>query len=308
MLARLFLIIAIIGFCFSVVAHVLTFFVEAMAQMSHVWPLHLGIFVVFIPMVVMQQRWSTQITSDAAQFATPRNQRPITVNSFQFVPRWIKALLGLCFAYAILNFILFAGTDIVRERREGKISERDGRHVLVKNREVVREVTDAEYQENQLRIARGFSGHWMLFYGVAAVGLYDVIQRKRAVAELAPAGAMADPSSFGWTGQSPRLSLQAHSILSGLAGGIGFFAGPVITVLIFLPAFRSKSGWACVFVPIFFGSAIVGVAITSIWFKSRVAARCPSCGGRAFGNDVGVNRRSHWIYHCRDCGAEHHVQ
>ena len=139
----------------------------------------------------------------------------------------------------------------------------------------------------------------MIFYGLAALGLYDAMLRKRraqAAKLLAPPTAKPMPFS----GTSPKLSIFSHSTLSGFVGGLGFLGAPVLVVLICLPLFQSRSALACVAVPIVFGSAIVGATVATAWFRG-IAARCPSCGGRAFSND-------REMYRCRDCGEEHGIR
>ena len=42
-------------------------------------------------------------------------------------------------------------------------------------------MSEQEYRDNQLRVARGFSGHWMLFYLLSGVGLYDFILREESL-------------------------------------------------------------------------------------------------------------------------------
>jgi hypothetical protein len=160
-----FAILAFAGFCISVIAHFATFVNAPGAQMSHVWPLHVGIFVVFIPMLLAQNRLQ------AKRPARPR----MLLDFFPNVPPLFRFAIRICVAYTIVYFILFMVFQGVREHRDGYIEDRNGRHVLVKDRQVVREVPEQEYRDNQLRVARGFSGHWMLFYLMSAVGLYDFL-------------------------------------------------------------------------------------------------------------------------------------
>lgn len=77
------------------------------------------------------------------------NSIPEFFNYFKAMPApvWLKIIAIACFVYAIVNFLLFM----------------------------------APFQaspENDPDIIRGFSGHWMAFYGMAALILYPFGQKK----------------------------------------------------------------------------------------------------------------------------------
>jgi hypothetical protein len=56
--------------------------------------------------------------------------------------------------------------------RDGSPSHRpDGSFALTSHGRLVREVSEEEFHRYQAYVARGFSGHWMLFYGVSLVVL-----------------------------------------------------------------------------------------------------------------------------------------
>lgn len=121
--------LALLGFCLSVAAHILalTGIMLPLPQPDIVFALHVGIFVVFVPAVL--------ISRQRAQGGARTNLNDIARDS----PLWIGALLLLLFAYAVINFFLVFSLD--QAPRGTALAGNDFLHTL-----------------------RGFSGHWMLFY------------------------------------------------------------------------------------------------------------------------------------------------
>jgi hypothetical protein len=67
-------------------------------------------------------------------------------------PRWVGHVLNLLFAYAVINFLIFMARSSQYPRKQVPS------HV----------------------VHQGFSGHWMLFLGVAADGYWTFILAQRA--------------------------------------------------------------------------------------------------------------------------------
>src|SRR5262245_5560176 len=141
---RIFLGIAIVGAIASVAIHV-----AAIAGYDPVGNaamiLHVGIFVVWIPAVLAHLRqgrnWLLLIGGD------------------RVLP---KVGLVLLFAYTGFNFL--ASFD----DRSGQV-EFDGKEYLERRgREPPITITKEEYEHHQARLRRGFSGHWIFFYTMAA--------------------------------------------------------------------------------------------------------------------------------------------
>jgi hypothetical protein len=95
-----------------------------------VFLLHVGIFVVWIPLVIFANR------------TMPRGSRRNFEHLLAELPRWARFVLIGLLAYALLNFGYF----------------------LYCTREYPRHGVPFFLQ------LRGFSGHWMMFYGMAALG------------------------------------------------------------------------------------------------------------------------------------------
>jgi hypothetical protein len=132
------MILAAVGFVLSMSAHLLAVFGIAIPGGGWVWGLHVGIFVVFLPAVV--------VSSQASRFG---NRRDFWKLALAGCPPWMRyALYGL-FAYAVINFVFFA-TNASQHAAPGSTAPPS--------------------------VIRGFSGHWMAFYAAAFTILYSRIQ------------------------------------------------------------------------------------------------------------------------------------
>ena len=100
--------------------------------------------------------------------------------AFALAPRWMRTLLAIAFAYAILNFA--AGMVLTSFSGPGRVYQKDGRYVLARDGAVELEAAPADYVRQEARVTRMFSGHWMLFYLASAAGLTDARRRARAEA------------------------------------------------------------------------------------------------------------------------------
>ena len=128
-----FIVLSATGFLLSVVAHVASLLGVTLPGGKLVWALHIGIFVVWFPVILVSYRRNGG-----------RVLGNLSKNAFSGWPKWVRyAAYGL-FAYGIVNFILFIITTGSGPQPEG----------------------DAPPS-----IIRGFSGHWMIFYGAAFVTL-----------------------------------------------------------------------------------------------------------------------------------------
>jgi hypothetical protein len=87
---------------------------------------------------------------------------------FKPMPRWARYLVTGLFLYAVLNFGLFFAFT-----QEGIPDEINGKYVLRQGgrgeRPIVRELSRAEYDWENAKILRGFSGLWMLLYLLPAL-------------------------------------------------------------------------------------------------------------------------------------------
>ena len=148
---RFFGTIAVLGFLASLVVHGMTFAgVDVMDGFPFAWLLHLGIFAVFVPFFL----------SARAKYGSSADPKLC----FSESPPWAKWLALAVGAYAFVNFALFMHFN------EGGVPEiENGKFVLKNHGAVIRPLTESEYRLQNAYVARGFSGHWLVFYLVPAL-------------------------------------------------------------------------------------------------------------------------------------------
>lgn len=147
----LFGTVSAIGFVAALLVHLAALRgVDVAARIPGVWLLHLGVFALFVPLVLMLR-----------QSAGPRT-------SLLRIARRLPlpaAILGVVMlAYAIANFMLF-----IQATEGGSPAMQDGTYFLMDHARVVREITSAEYTAFRANEVRGFSGHWLFFYYVSTI-------------------------------------------------------------------------------------------------------------------------------------------
>jgi hypothetical protein len=145
-----FMWLAAAGFVASVVAHVLGTIGVDVPKDSPVWGLHVGIFVVWIPAVLVSMR--TSLFTRRKEFWK---------TALKGCPPWVEKAGRVLFFYAIASFFVFIA----------------GRPFWPLP------ATDQSWQ------LRGFSGHWMIFYGAAFAILYSALNRPELLQKrLCPQG------------------------------------------------------------------------------------------------------------------------
>ena len=122
--------IAALGFIASVVCHVMGWLQVEPAWGKSVFVLHIGILVLWIPLVILANR------------TMPAGSRSNMAHLFAELPAWAGRAVAIFGFYVALNFVYFMYRT--SQFPKGKVPF--------------------------YLTLRGFSGHWMLFYGVAFVG------------------------------------------------------------------------------------------------------------------------------------------
>lgn len=148
---------ALAGFALALLVHLASISgIDVHSEIPIVWALHVGVFIVFVPMVFQL------ITSNSA------------VDRFMLLrgmPVWSIVVIAILIIYAFLNFFLaFSGAA------EGFPAVQNGAFVLEQKGRLVRIISEAEYHSRQASVLRGFSGHWLIFYFVPFA--HFVLRRK----------------------------------------------------------------------------------------------------------------------------------
>jgi hypothetical protein len=133
-----FLLLSAVGLVLSLVVLVSALFGYPAPLGERGWVLHVGIFVVWIPAVLVMQRLTREF-----------KQKDVWRAALRGCPRWMRRMVYGFGVYALVNFAIF----IFMQRQN--VEER---------------------RETPAIVFRGFSGHWMAFYAAAFGILYSALQ------------------------------------------------------------------------------------------------------------------------------------
>lgn len=128
-----FAVLAAVGLALSILSHFAALLGQQGPLVDYSWVLHVGIFVVLIPAVIVSQRLTSGVAS-----------KDFWKASLRASPPWMKSMVYGFFGYALLNFAIF----IAHAPSKGS-------------------------SPMPPSVVRGFSGHWMAFYAAAMAILYS---------------------------------------------------------------------------------------------------------------------------------------
>jgi len=150
-------VLAAFGLTMSFLVHGSTFFgSNILNTFPLVGFLHIGAIIVLLPtFYVYREVFTGERRSDFWQLAT--------IN----VPKLLRYFCLIFTAYAFFNF--FFTIFILNEG--GGPSEINGQKVLHSHGNIIRNLTDEEYDLHKAYSKRTFSGHWMVFYCLAFTAL-----------------------------------------------------------------------------------------------------------------------------------------
>ena len=140
--------------------------IDVTAKVPFVWLLHVGIFVVWIP-VILELKKNKEL-QEYQQSGTPNRMNSMKFFEIVFneTPSWMTTIVVAGFFYAFVNFILFSISQ------SGTPNIIGGQFVLQNHGQLIKTLTEQEYHHYKANELRGFSGHWIAFYGVATAILY----------------------------------------------------------------------------------------------------------------------------------------
>jgi hypothetical protein len=137
----LFVGISCIGLALSMWVHVGAIFGQRVVPESFFWMLHVGIFIVWIPAVLIAQR-----------LVGNTSRRDFWKVILKDSPVWLRYMVYGFGAYAIVNFLLFLANTPAHSYGANPPAE----------------------------VWRGFSGHWMAFYTAAFAILYSAAKSNQS--------------------------------------------------------------------------------------------------------------------------------
>ena len=165
--------LAVTGWTLGLIVHLLSLsHYDVTDKLPYVWVLHIGIFAVWIPAVFAMKN-----NEELKKYEESGNRKIFGFFRIMFsqIPVWLRIIAIVSFFYALVNFILaFVFKD-------GTPALADGQFILENHGRFVRTISEQEYHHYRANQVRGFSGHWLAFYGVAAAILYPFNRKKSTI-------------------------------------------------------------------------------------------------------------------------------
>lgn len=168
--------LAVIGWTMGLTVHILSIAqIDVEEKVPLIWFLHVGIFVVWLSAILVMRKNEELKALQKSGKLNDLKQKELIRVFFKHTPKWIGYLAIAGFFYAVLNFFS------LMVYQKGTVDIIDGKFVLHIHGKIIQTLTEQEYHRLIALKVRGFSGHWMAFYGFAAAILYPF---KRNIKEI----------------------------------------------------------------------------------------------------------------------------
>jgi hypothetical protein len=157
------------GWTLALIVHLLTLTgMDINSSAPYVWVLHIGIFAVWIPAILKLRK-----DEELQAFQQSQKQRNTRTNPIRFfkimfrhTPTWLTVLAIGGFFYTFINMVMLMPSQ------SGVPDIQNGHYVLHNHGQLIKTLTAQEYHYYKASVIRGFSGHWLAFYGIAAAILF----------------------------------------------------------------------------------------------------------------------------------------
>lgn len=155
---------ALFGLISGLIVHVLAILgVNAGDKIPFIWLLHVGIFVVWFPVIFKL----IGLQKNTPGYKESKHVFKMYKLLYDNSTKPLLLIAAFFFVYALINFTLFSQVS-----EGGGPSIVDGQYVLQNHGHIIKQLTYDEYQHYQANELRGFSGHWMAFYSLALAVLF----------------------------------------------------------------------------------------------------------------------------------------
>lgn len=155
--------LAVIGWIVGLVVHLLAVAgVDVTAKVPFVWVLHIGIFVVWLPAILTLK--NSRAAQEFQKTGTLNTMNPVAILKMMFhnTPTWLTVIAIAGLLYAPINFMVFMASQT------GVPDIQNGQYIVHNHGQLIKKLTEQEYHYYRANQLRGFSGHWLAFYGMAA--------------------------------------------------------------------------------------------------------------------------------------------
>ncbi|MEX6690173.1 hypothetical protein QTN47_21870 [Danxiaibacter flavus] len=135
-------------------------------KVPFIWLLHIGVFVVWIPAILKLRKNEEFNEFQKSGILMRGNPVAFFKLVFKNTPTWLTIIALAGFFYATANSALFA------TGQPGVPGIQNGHYVLQNHGQVIKTLTEQQYHHYKANEARGFSGHWIAFYGIGMAMLF----------------------------------------------------------------------------------------------------------------------------------------
>jgi len=158
---------AVTGWTLGLTVHLLSLAdFDITDTVPYVWILHIGIFIVWLPTVFYLKKNEELKAYQQSGMLNRMNPFGFFKIISRQTPTWLIIIAIGGFFYAIINFMLFMNSE------PGVPDIKDGQYILQDHGRLIKILTEQEYHHYKANEMRGFSGHWLAFYGLAAAILF----------------------------------------------------------------------------------------------------------------------------------------
>ena len=165
--------IAVVGWTLGLTVHLSSLAdYDVGEKFPFVWILYIGIFVVWLPTILELRK--NEALKEYQKSGMLNRMNPVGFYKiiFKNTPTWLAGIgIGGLF-YAFINFALFIASQ------HGTPDIKDEHYVLQSHGQLVKILTEQEYHHYKANEVRGFSGHWLAFYGLSAAVLFPFSKKQ----------------------------------------------------------------------------------------------------------------------------------
>jgi hypothetical protein len=165
-LKKVLFYLAATGWVLGLVVHVFSLCgFDVADKIPFVWALHIGIFIVCVPLAINSER--NRILNISPQSATSKRRGfDGLFETLQKAPGWLGIIVLIGCFYAMINCIWFVSLP------SGMPQIKNGQYVFSDKGQFIKTLTVQEYHQYRAKELRGISGLWLVFYGLAAAALF----------------------------------------------------------------------------------------------------------------------------------------
>jgi hypothetical protein len=165
---------AITGWTLGLIVHLLSLADNDITdKVPFVWVLHIGILVVWIPVVLDLKKNEELKAFQQSGMMNRMNPVGFFKIIFKQTSAWLTVFAIGGFIYAFVNFMFFMASQ------NGTLGIEDGQYILHNHGQLIKTLTEQEYHHYRANEVRGFSGHWIAFYGLATAVLFPLNRQSR---------------------------------------------------------------------------------------------------------------------------------